>query len=88
MRFVNRQHRELVWRNKAKISKSKNYNGAFFVPDYPKEIAQDQSLLRNAARRARNNEIVLIEAEIRNKLYLVNSQIIYNLKELPEFLKE
>ena len=86
MRFVNRQHRELVWRNKANISESKNYSGAFFVPDYPKEIAQERSLLRKAARRARDHEI---EAEIRNnRLYLINSQISYSLKELPKVLKE
>ena len=86
MRFVNRQHRELVWRNKENISKSKKYIGAFFAPDYPKEIAQEQSLLRKAARRARDNEI---KPEIRNnRLYLVNSQTSYSLKELPEFLKE
>ena len=62
MRFVNRQHRELVWRNKENISKSKKYSGAFFVPDYPKEIAQERSLLRKAAKRARDDEI---KAEIR-----------------------
>ena len=86
MRFVNRQHRELVWRNKANISKSKKHSRAFFVPDRPKEIAQERSLLRKAARRARDNEM---KVEIRNNtLYLVNSQISYSLKELPEFLKE
>ena len=86
MRFVNRQHRELVWRNKENISKSKKYSGAFFVPDYPKEIGQERSLLRKAARRARDNEM---KAEIRNnRLYLVNSQTSYSLKELSEFLKE
>ena len=57
MRFVNRQHRELVWRNKTNISKSKKYSGTFFVPDYPKGIAQERSLLRKAATRARDNEI-------------------------------
>ena len=88
MRFVNRQHRELVWRNKENISKSKKYSGAFLVPDYPKEIAQGRSLLRKAARRARDN-VNEIKAEIRNnRLYLVNSQTSYSLKELPEFLKE
>ena len=59
VRFVNRQHRELVWRNKENISKSKKYSGAFFVRNYPKEIAQERSLLRKAARRARDNEIKL-----------------------------
>ena len=86
MRFVNRQDRDRVWMNKEKIKNSKNYSSAFFIQDFPKEIADERAKLRKIAKNAKDNNI---QVEIRkNKIFVVSSQMSYGLKEIPDFFKD
>ena len=54
MRFILRKDRNEVWHKKEDISKAKNYPGAFFVQDYPREAAAERAELRRIAKKARD----------------------------------
>ena len=85
MRFLVRKDKESVWQNREKLSKSVKFGTFLFTLDYPKEIADERSLLRKIAKRVR--DILEIKAEVkRNKLYLVDSGLNYSLKEIPQYL--
>ena len=45
MRFVNRQDRDRVWKNKEEILECEKYKHAFFVKDLPKEVAKEKAIL-------------------------------------------
>ena len=85
MRFLVRKDKERVWQNREKILKSVKFGTCFFTLNYPKEIADERSLLRKIAKRAR--DVLEIKAEVRrNKLHLVDSGLSYSLKEIPQYL--
>ena len=85
MRFINRQDRDRVWKNKVKILECEKYKHAFFVKDLLKEVAREKAILRKVVKKAKDNNI---ECHLRNhKVFLANTQMAYSLKELPEYLK-
>ena len=85
MRFVNRQDRDRVWKNKEKILECEKYKHAFFVKDLLKEVATEKAILQKVAKKPKDNNI---EYHLRNhKVFLVNTRMAYSLKELPEYLK-
>ena len=52
MKFISRKDRNEVWHRKENISKSKKYPGAFFVQDYPREVAAERVDRRKIAKKA------------------------------------
>ena len=86
MRFISRKDRNEVWHRKENISKARKYRGAFFVQDYPREVAAERAELRKIARKAR--DIYKMKVEIKyNKIVMVDSGVSFGLKELPQYLK-
>ena len=85
MRFVNRQDRDRVWKNKEKILECEKHKHAFFVKDLPKDVAKEKEILQKVVKKAKDNNI---ECHLRNhNVFLVNTQMAYSFKELPEYLK-
>ena len=83
--IVNRQDRERVWKNKEKILECEKHKHAFFVKDLPKEVTKEKAILRKVVKKAKDNNI---ECHLRShKVFFVNTQMAYSLKELPEYLK-
>ena len=80
MRFLNRQDR--VWKNKEKILECEKYKHAFFAKDLPQRKSNSS---KSGKKKAKDNNI---ECHLRNhKVFLVNTQMAYSFKELPEYLK-
>ena len=71
---------------KENVSKAKKYLGAFFVQDYPREVAAERAQLRKIAKKARDIHKMKVEIK-NNKIVMVDSGVSYGLKELPHYLK-
>ena len=52
-RFVSRKDRTFVWENRGRLKDSENYKEAFFVPNLAKEYAQEEYVLRQARKSAK-----------------------------------
>ena len=86
MWFISRKDRNEVWHRKENISRAKKYPGAFFVQDYPREVAAERAELRRIAKKARDIHKMKVEIKY-NKIVMVDSGVSYGLKELPQYLK-
>ena len=84
-RFVCREDRNFIWKNRNKIKELQRFNKAFFVPDLAKELTAENCILRGAARRAKEKKIRV--AIRRNQLVMLDSGLSYSANEVPQYLR-
>ena len=84
-RFVCREDRNFIWKNRDKIKELPRFDKAFFVPDLAKKLAAENYILSDAARRAKEKKIRV--AIRRNKLVMLDSGLSYSANEVPQYLR-
>ena len=84
-RFLNREDRDYVWKNKGKFKHSTKFPDGYITEDYAKAIQEERKVLIKAMLKARENE-VQPNAKFIGR-YLLLDNVKYDYKNIPDYLK-
>ena len=83
-RFVSREDRDEVGRNRTKIKNSNNYKDAYINEDFAKAIQEERKILIKAIMKARR-EHGIHDAKVTGRFLLINNER-YDHQTIPDFL--
>jgi hypothetical protein len=84
-RFVSREDRDDVWRNKAKLKNSSCYNDAYITEDFARAIQEERKILIKAMMKARR-EHGMRDAKVIGRFLFINNER-NNHQNVPGFFK-
>lgn len=84
-RFVSREDRDKVWKNRSKIKNSGNHTDAYITEDFAKAIQEERKILIKAMLKARNEHGIRDAKVVGRFLFIHNEK--YNHQNFPDFLR-
>ena len=84
-RFLSREDRDEVWRNRGKLKHSVDHTDAYVMEDFARAIQEERKTLIKAMMKARNKHGLTNAKVIGRFLFLNNEK--YNFQNVPDFLK-
>ena len=83
-RFISREDRDLMWKNRSKIKSSSNHPNSY-ITDFARAIQEERKFLIKAMMKARN-ERGIHNAKVIGRFLLINNQK-FTHQNIPEDLK-
>ena len=84
-RFISREDRDLIWKNRSKINSSGNHLNSYITEDFARAIQEERKILIKAMMKARN-ERGIHDTRVIGTFILINNQK-FNHQNIPEDLK-
>ena len=84
-RFISREDRDLIWKNRSKINSSGNHPNSYITEDFARAFQEERKILIKAMMKARN-ERGIHDAGVIGTFILINNQK-FNHQNIPEDLK-
>ena len=84
-RFISRDDRDLIWKNRSKIKSTGNHPNSYITEDFARAIQEERKILIKAMMKARN-ERGIHDAKVIGRFLLINNQK-FNHQNIPENLK-
>ena len=84
-RFISREDRDVVWKNRSRIKNSDNHTNAYITEDYARAIQEERKVLIKAMMKAREEQ-GLHDAKVIGRFLLINNEK-YNFQNIPESLR-
>ena len=84
-RFISREDRDVVWKNRPRIKNSDNHTNAYITEDYARAIQEERKVLIKAMMKAREEQ-GLHDAKVIGRFLLINNEK-YNFQNIPESLR-
>ena len=84
-RFISREDRDVVWKNRSRIKNSDNHTNAYITEDYARAIQEEGKVLIKAMMKAREEQ-GLHDAKVIGRFLLINNEK-YNFQNIPESLR-
>lgn len=84
-RFISREDRDLIWKNRSKTKSSGNHPNSYITEDFARAIQEERKILIKAMMKARN-ERGIHDAKVIGRFLLINNQKL-NHQNIPEDLK-
>ena len=76
-RFISREDRDLIWKNRSKTKSSGNHLNSYITEDFARAIQKERKLLIKALIKARN-ERGIHDAKVIGRFLLINNQNIFH----------
>ena len=84
-RFVSREDRDEVWKNRSKIKNSGNHTDAYITEDFAKAIQEERKILIKAMLKERNEHGIRDAKVVGRFLFIHNEK--YSHQHFPAFLR-
>lgn len=72
-RFISREDRDLIWKNRSKTKSSRNHPNSYITEDFARAIQEERKILIKAMMKVRN-ERGIHDAKVIRKVLLINNQ--------------